>query len=307
MKSINEIAKEVAEVISSKYGVERIHVGTQKKNNGLILTGITIFGDSNASPVVYINEFVKDGMDVSEMADTVYELYQTHKKTADGFKNIGGDLSNYEFCKNKLGIKIVNAERNASLLNEAPHKLVEDLAVLYQIIFEEDGVGLSTILIKNEMLIIWGIEQDQLDKDAMENSLKIQGFKLQPMSEVMREIITGEHDIDVDPLEVMQMIEDIEEDGENMFVLSNTSKINGAVAFLYDGVLEKFAEKFKSDLFVIPSSVHELLIMPANFGSNAEALREMVIEVNATQLEPEDFLSDNVYFYNLKEKKFAIA
>ena len=92
-----------------------------------------------------------------------------------------------------------------------------------------------------------------------------------------------------------------------MYVLTNRKRCNGAACVLYEQVLENFAKKINDNLYILPSSVHEVIMIPASFAGKASQLREMVEEINATQVEDEEVLSDSVYFFNRMTKKLELA
>ena len=91
-----------------------------------------------------------------------------------------------------------------------------------------------------------------------------------------------------------------------MYVLTNQSKTNGAGVLVQDGVLEKVGGMIGSDFYVLPSSIHEVLIVPDNGNMRLAELEDMVREVNATQVAPEDLLSDKVQYYDLETKTLGL-
>ena len=96
------------------------------------------------------------------------------------------------------------------------------------------------------------------------------------------------------------------EDGLKLYLLTNQMGYNGAAAILYEGVLKNFAEEVGKDLILLPSSIHEVLLLPDNGDSDYEALSALVREVNEAQVRREEWLSDHVYRY-LKEEDRIIA
>lgn len=90
-----------------------------------------------------------------------------------------------------------------------------------------------------------------------------------------------------------------------MFVITNTKNINGAAAILYDDVLHELANNLESDLYLIPSSIHDIVAIPAE--GDPDELSGMVADINKTQVCTQERLSDNVYFYNRKDGKVSIA
>ena len=87
---------------------------------------------------------------------------------------------------------------------------------------------------------------------------------------------------------------------DDMFVISNTSKIFGASCVLYPGVLEKFAAEKDADIFVLPSSIHEMILVPEKEDQDYSTLPNIVKETNRTEVDPEEVLSDSVYYYDRK-------
>ena len=87
---------------------------------------------------------------------------------------------------------------------------------------------------------------------------------------------------------------------DTMFVLTNDTKVNGAAAILNDDIRQEIAEKV-GDFYMLPSSIHETLIIPKDAGMEFKELEQMVQEVNQTQVAPGERLSDHVYEYDAKE------
>ncbi|SDW49660.1 hypothetical protein SAMN05216391_10950 [Lachnospiraceae bacterium KHCPX20] len=193
-------------------------------------------------------------------------------------------LSDYEQLKSKLFVEVVSAEKNAELLKSAPHDEIEDMAIVYRILVDHADSGNSTILITNQMMEQYGISKEQLRADALENAPKIRPVEVKGMSEVMRELAPG-------------MVPEVAPEDEQMFVASVPDKIHGAGIMAYPGFFESSAEKLGGDFFILPSSIHEVLLVPDDGRKTAEDLLSMVKEVNATQVKPEDLLTDSVYHY----------
>jgi len=193
-------------------------------------------------------------------------------------------LSDYEQLKSKLFVEVVSAEKNVELLQNVPHEIMEDMAVVYRILVDHADSGNSTILITNQMVEQYGISKAQLRADALENAPKIRPAEVKGMSEVMRELAPG-------------MVPEVAPEDEQMFVASVSDKIRGAGIMAYPGFFESSAEKLGGDFFVLPSSIHEVLLVPDDGQKTAEDLLSMVKEVNATQVAPTDQLTDSVYHY----------
>jgi hypothetical protein len=137
---------------------------------------------------------------------------------------------------------------------------------------------------------MWGITADDLYVLADENTPKLLNYDLRSMTDVLKEML--------DESDHSGITDDPSQSLCSMYVLSNRHKLNGSSCMLYPGLLKRFADKLQSDLFILPSSVHEVIILPATDGHSHEELDEMVREVNRTQLSREDVLSDHAYVFS---------
>ena len=207
-------------------------------------------------------------------------------------------LMNYEIMKEKLSVEVISAEANEELLAKVPHDRIEDLAVVYRFIMESNEDGRASILVNNDLIERMGVTHEQLRADALENSPGIRPAVIQGMNEVMKEMMGPE------AYEMFGIPDDTE---EMMFIATVPDKNSGAGVLAYQNFMDQAAEKIGGDFYVIPSSIHEILLVPDNGEVQAEGLKEMVQEVNATEVSPEEKLSDNVYHYDSKEHIFELA
>lgn len=186
--------------------------------------------------------------------------------------------------------QLVNKEKNSNRLNDAPYKEVLDLAAIYRCVVTDEENGKGSFVISNAMMKMYSIDIDELHNAALRN-MKDEGFKVRSMAEVIADMMGCEP-------------EDVE-DGD-MYVLNNTSQVNGATIMLYVEYFTELAEKVEDDLYILPSSIHEILAIKASFGK-LEELRNMVREVNDTQVSEEERLSYNVYRYSREDRALMIA
>lgn len=203
-------------------------------------------------------------------------------------------LSDYEQMKSKLSMEVVSAEKNAELLESVPHERMEDMAVVYRFVLDQMDSGNGTILVTNQLLEQYGITKEQLRVDAMENAPEIRPFEIRGMSEVMSELAPG-------------MIPEVAPVDEKMFVATVPDKIHGAGVIAYPNFMEDAAQKMVGDFFVLPSSIHEVLLVKDNGQMTAKELENMVKEGNATQVEPADQLTDHVYHYDSQNHIFELT
>ncbi|MCR5604754.1 MAG: DUF5688 family protein [Lachnospiraceae bacterium] len=97
------------------------------------------------------------------------------------------------------------------------------------------------------------------------------------------------------------------EEHPSMYVLSNSITLNGAAALLDAKTMEDISQKLGGDFIVLPSSIHEVIVLPADVEMDRRDLEAMVQDVNAGEVAPEDRLSDHVYMYDSKEKELVLA
>ena len=207
-------------------------------------------------------------------------------------------LMDYDAMKDKLSIEVISAETNEDLLSKIPHDRIEDLAVVYRFVLESNDNGRSSILVSNDLIERMGVTPEQLKADALENAPEIRPAVIQGMNEVMREMMGPE---------VFEMMGIPEQTEEMMYVATVPDKNSGAGVLAYQDFMDQAAEKIGGDFFILPSSIHEILLVPDDGQKGADELRAMVMDVNATQVSPEEKLTDNVYHYDSKEHIFELA
>ena len=220
-------------------------------------------------------------------------------------------LSDYEQMKSKLSMEVVSAEKNAELLESVPHERMEDMAVVYRFVLDQTDSGNGTILVTNQLLDQYGITKEQLRADAMENAPEIRPSEIRGMSEVMSELAPGMIP-EVAPEDEQMFVATVPDkihapEDEQMFVATVPDKIHGAGVIAYPNFMEDAAQKMGGDFFVLPSSIHEVLLVKDNGQMTAKELENMVKEVNATQVEPADQLTDHVYHYDSQNHIFELA
>lgn len=207
-------------------------------------------------------------------------------------------LTDYEQMKDKLVMEVVSTDANADMLENVPHKNMEDMSVVYRFELESGDEGRATILATNQMIAVMGITAEQLHADAIENAPQLKPVIITGMNEVMVEMMGREQ------AEMMGIPVDAD---EQMFVATVPDKIHGAGVLAYQDFMDQAAERVGGDFFILPSSIHELLIVPDNGQMDLPQLQEMVREVNATQVAPEEKLTDNVYHYDTQDKVFELG
>lgn len=207
-------------------------------------------------------------------------------------------LMDYGNMKEKLSIEVISAETNADLLDKIPHEKLEDLAVVYRFEMESNVDERTSILITNDMIECMGVSHEQLREDALENAPEIRPAVIQGMNEIMKEMMGAE---------VYEMLGFPDETDERMYVASVPDNNSGAGVLAYQDFMDQAAEKLGGDFFILPASIHEIILIPDIGDISADNLQAMVKEVNATQVRPEEKLTDNVYHYDSKDHVLELA
>ena len=208
-------------------------------------------------------------------------------------------FSDYSRMKNTLAMEVVSAERNAALLETVPHKDMEDMAVVYRFVVGDTPGGTGTILVTNQMLDNYGITAEQLHEDAMRNAPEIRPMVIEGMAEVLAK------QMGVENAEMLGF--NIPPEQDVMLVATVEGNVHGAGVLAYEDFMDKAAERVDGSFFILPSSVHEILIIPDNGQFDLHSLENMVREVNATTVDPVDKLTDNVYHYDADAKVFELG
>ena len=203
-------------------------------------------------------------------------------------------ITDYEKSQSKLFVEVVGAERNADMLSKVPHKQIEDMAMIYRIQVEHKEDGLASILVTDELMKTMGVSAEQLHEDAMKNSVAMRPAKVQKMAEIIADMTD-------------MPIEMVESSAPPIYVISNEEKMKGAASIFYPDLMDTLGKQIGSDFYVLPSSLHEVLVLPDNGDMTAEELKEMVSSINGDVVDPTDVLTDQVYHYDKQERLFEIG
>lgn len=281
-----EVNVSVHEVNKLNESYEAITVTPEGSNIGVNI-GIDKFYDA-----------IENGRPYDEVVDKAVEVINNGINQRPDFDI--DSLTDYSKMKETLAMEVVSAEANQEMLATVPHQNMEDMAVVYRFVLNSDDEGRASILVTNQMLETMGVTPEQLHADAMENAPQIRPAEIKGMSEVMAEMMG------VEQAEMMGIFPVAPED-EQMYVATVPDKVHGAGVLAYQDFMDKAAERAGGDFFILPSSIHEILIVPDNGKMNLKDLEAMVREVNATQVAPADKLTDSVYHYDSKDKIFELG
>ena len=288
--------------LPSEFADANVELQVVEKNNGKQLHGLTILASDNpVSPNIYLDQYykyyVEQGMDIDVVMECVAQIEREQMTPPKEISDVIHNLRDKDFVKSHVIMAVVNAEKNAGMLKKVPHRMVEDLAVIYKLYLGRAMNSISTITVRNDLLKHWGITPDELHEHAMENSNKLMPVRIRDMESVLRDGFGDLEEFDLVPL-----------GGKNtMYIITNEQKIDGAACIIYSDALEKTAEMVGTDLYILPSSIHETIAISVDCCGTIEELAEMVKEVNTNQVDLEEQLSDHVYKYDAKTKTLSLA
>lgn len=288
---IESFAENVKECVKERLGKGySVTVRKVDKNNGVTYTGLCVTkDDASMSPVVYMNVYYdtykKGNTTPADAANHVADICRRNRHTVNMKRFL-----DYKDVRSSIVYKLINTDKNRELLEDLPHMEFLDLSIVFQCLVENEEIGTATILIHNAHLKLWGVSVEELYRTAEENTPKLRGYEIKSMKEMLCEIMQRKSDCGV-------FMEDLES-GIPMYVLSNMHRIDGAACILYQNLLKDFSYALGSVFYIIPSSVHEVLLLPAENTDNCEEFRKIIREVNDTQLMEEEILSYSLYHYN---------
>lgn len=297
MNETRRFADEIASGIMKYFPEDRqvqCRVVETMKNNNVARVGITFHDqEDKVGPVIYMEPYREAAIDGRPMSEIMREIAGIASRSMDKTELIGSlDYGNYESVKEYLSVTLINGRDNRQMLSHMPHRQLEDLSLILELKFPmEEGVG--SIKVSHKLAELWAVDTDTLFAQAQENSLKAEPPSLQRMEDTMLSLAFGR-----DAAENLLENPAPEEVPSQLYVLSNTSKNKGAAVLSYPGVLEKADQLFPKGFYILPSSIHELLIVPKSPEIDPKELGEMVRAVNRAEVAKEEQLSDRVYEYD---------
>lgn len=292
----------------------RVEIQEMKKNNGVVKQGMAISGEDNRiSPVIYLKPYLeiieKEESSIEEMANFIYAFYQNHRKEEADLVN---RFQNVELVKERIIYQLVSLERNREWLRSVPHRVVgEDLAAVFALLCEKNSCGMMTVKMKKEYKNLWEIDEEELWELAAINTPKLFPAVVESLEDVLLGLMRTQLEANGIVFNEKAWAKQLEARrcpmGKNknfnlqMYVLSNQCRTWGASVILYPGVLRGVAEKLGGDLLILPSSIHEVIVMRRENGTEYDKMTDIVKEINQKEVMPEEVLSDAVYLYCRKD------
>lgn len=283
---VDNIVDLLQERMGDAYEIKVIHV---IKNNDVELTGIAITRQEDSIfPTIYLEGLYEEFKEGARLSSLVEKIINCHEEQSMALELDMDFFRDYDRVKDRIFYKLVSFEKNRKFLKDAPHLRWNDLAIVFYYALEEDLIEGGSIAVKRQHMLMWKQNAESLYRQAGRNMKRSMPELLVSMRELVMEL-TG--------------VWIRAEDTVPMYVLTNQDKRFGASAMLYSERIGELAERFGSDLLILPSSVHEVLLIPDDHSREYDSYRQMVEEVNRTQVEPEEVLSYGLYRYCRKNSE----
>ena len=264
-------------IIEELQAREYVAEAVDTTKNGVVLKGITI-GDGQIRPTIYTEQY-EDADNVDMVVDEIIEAYENANREVPRF-NLN-ELMNWDYVKTKLRL---------CLQRKGTENIVKrdflDLEQYVRVKVSDD----ATFKVTPEHLTQFGVSEDVLFHAAWDCTHPT--ITETDMAELMAEMFGM-------PVSVFE--ENFK--GPKQIVVSNKEKMNGAIAICDLELLARIADKYKADLTILPSSIHECILVPMTGDLDFDGLSEMVSDVNGAEVDPVEQLSDHAYYYNRAERK----
>ncbi|MGN0293402.1 MAG: DUF5688 family protein [Lachnospiraceae bacterium] len=295
------------------------------KNNSVHLDALTILsGEQGISPSIYLNDYYRQYEEGTPLNTIIQEISDIYEASCGAFHIDTDMILNFSCARNLIAYKLVNYEANRELLETIPHVRYLDLAIIFYLLLDSDAAGDATAIITNEHLALWKTDPDTIYALASHNTPILLEASFMSLENLMRtliiedlkqeaslykeqEQISDEGMLSDQTIELMA--EDIlnqytdEESHMEMFVLTNSSRCNGAAVLLYENCLEQAADRIGGNFYILPSSIHEVILLPDEENLNPHHLAEMVREINDHDVAATEKLSDTIYYYDTESRR----
>ena len=295
---IEDFMEKVKNSVIEKLGKEyQVTVCKSDKNNGVVCTGLRVQkNDCSVAPLIYLDEHFRQYKNGNTTLSSIVKYVVKESRKKSPCVDIQQYLI-YENIRKNVVYRLVNTESNRDLLEDIPHLEFLDLSIIFRCLVTQEDIGSASILIHNVHMKLWDITIQELYQDAVMNTPRLEEYEIKSMTEVMREIMTEENSDGSGQDAYMEEFSD----SVPLYVLSNKNRIEGAGCMLYPDLMKDFSDTIGSSFYIIPSSVHECLLLPPKEDVQGGEIRNMIKEINDTQISIEERLSYSLYYYDKDE------
>jgi len=257
--------------------------------------------NEKVSPTIYLNDMYEHYKQFGDLQLTLQTVGEAMLKSMAKGVEVQQGL-NFDNPEEKIVFQLINTEQNKDMLAHVPHREWKDLSIIYRLVTNVDKDGIESAVVRDGLAEKLGLTEEQLFKHAVENTRNIFPPTVRSMNDVMKEIFMA----DGMPIESVEMILGEVPADIMMYVISNDRGINGAISMLYEDQLHTLAEQLGTDLYILPSSIHETIAVSVDMG-DPEELAQMVSEINMDQVSLQERLSNQVYHYDKDLRVLSMA
>lgn len=275
-----------------KHMDEHVEISFERipKNNGIFLEGMVFHQkERSVSPVIYMEEFYEFWQRGITLEQLVEKILISYRECISRVHLQSDFFRDYEKLKSHIYYKLIHYEKNRKLLEQIPHKRILDLAMVFYYRLEELE-PMATVMIQNSHLQMWEITQSELEENAQKYTCLYMPATFLTMAQVMG----------VEEEELEQMAG---KEAFPMYVLTNQERKLGAGVLFYPGILEQAEKLLGENFYILPSSIHECILIPEQTLYTQEELAEMVTEINENHVDTREVLSDQAYYYKKKDRR----
>lgn len=271
-----------------------IRIDKVLKNNDVELTAVNIRSENDKlCPTIYLEPFFREEESGRDVDDIVSDIIRISRDSGNELTIEA--VTDETDIMDKIIIRLVNRDKNRVTLSKVPYIEYNDLAVTFRRVISLDEEGVASTIVTHQDINRWKVDVYSLYKIALKNTEKM----FPPMCQKLEDMLEDRYGFVFDEGEELRT--------DDVYILSNSSMINGATVMLYDGMLASCANMVGDDIYILPSSVHEVLFISAHAAIEEEFMRDMVSHANSTVVSPMDYLSDSVYRYSVGKDCVSIV
>lgn len=297
-----EVVKEkIKDYLPPMYENAEVNINVTNKVNQ-VKDGLSVrLPESNVAPTIYLNDLYAEYEKTNDLNGILVKSARLFDEAIEHKQDINTDIS-VENMKEKVVFQLINTEQNKEMLAGMPHREFQDLSIIYRAVMKIEAEGIQSVMITNQVAASMGLNEEQLFKLAAENTRNIFPPRVRSMNDIMKEMFAK----DGMPPEIAEMMIGEMPPEQTMWVISNEQGLNGAISMMYEDQLHKLAEELETDLYIMPSSIHEVIAVSSDMGDPNE-LAAMVAEINMDQVSLDERLSNQVYHYDKDLRKLSLA
>lgn len=301
-KFMKHVKEQILSFLPEEYANADVTIQEVTKNNDQKFYAMCIRRpEDRLVPNIFMEDFYQMYQNEKQIEDILVEIAGTYQESIiSGEQCLTFQADDYESVKDRLYITVLNRNNNKNYLKNAVCRDIPDTditAVVRVLCENRKEVGMASFLVQEGMLKVWGVTKEVLYEQALENTERL----FTPEMINIKDILFGCEEDEEEKTKSRELLP------YEQYVLSNGARMNGATVMLYPNFLQEIGEATKGKFFILPSSIHELILIKDVGEMSAEEIQRMVMEVNRTQVDPQEVLSDEVYSYDYREEKLTMA